>query len=74
MEIIGWIIAIVMFIIAFMGLIYPIIPSALFMVGGFLLYGFIVTFDGMNWLVLDYSSACSSFFYLVQIHCRISSA
>jgi len=54
MEVIGWIIAIVMFIIAFVGLIYPIIPSALFIVGGFLLYGFINTFDGMTvwfWII-----------------------
>ncbi|WP_339250567.1 DUF456 family protein [Sporosarcina sp. FSL W8-0480] len=50
MEIIGWIIAIVMFIIAFIGLVYPIIPSVFFVVGGFLLYGWIVSFDGMNWL------------------------
>ena len=50
MEVIGWIVAIVMFIIAFAGLVYPIIPSALFIVGGFLLYGLIDTFDGMNWL------------------------
>ena len=41
MEIIGWIVAIVMFIIAFAGLVYPIIPSALFIVGGFLFYGWI---------------------------------
>ena len=54
MEFIGWIIAIVMFIIAFAGLVYPIIPSALFMVGGFLLYGLIDTFDGMTvwfWII-----------------------
>ena len=50
MEIIGVIVAILFFIVAFAGLIYPIIPSALFMAFGFLLYGFIVTFDGMNWL------------------------
>ena len=36
------------FIIAFAGLIYPIIPSALFILGGFLLYGWIDTFNGMN--------------------------
>ena len=35
MEMIGWIVAIVMFIVAFAGLIYPIIPSALFILGGF---------------------------------------
>lgn len=49
-EVIGWILAAVLFSIAFLGLIYPIIPSALFMIGGFLLYGVVVTFDGMNWL------------------------
>lgn len=50
MEIIGWIVAVVFFIVAFLGLVYPIIPSALFMVGGFLLYGFIVTFDELTLL------------------------
>lgn len=50
MEIIGWIIAILFFVVAFFGLIYPIIPSALFMIGGYLLYGFIVSFDEMTWL------------------------
>ncbi|MDN4609042.1 DUF456 domain-containing protein [Sporosarcina highlanderae] len=56
MEIIAWILAIIMFIIAFIGLVYPIIPSVLFVVAGFLLYGWIMTFDGMNWL-----------FWLIQI-------
>lgn len=50
MEIIGWILAIVLFSIAFLGLIYPIIPTALFMIAGFLLYGVFATFGGMNWL------------------------
>ncbi len=56
MEVIGWIVASVLFIIAFVGLVYPIIPSALFLVGGFLLYGLIDTFDGMTMFVLDYSN------------------
>ena len=47
---IGWIVAMLFFIVAFICLIYPIIPSALFMMGGFLLYGLIATFDGMTWL------------------------
>ena len=50
MEIIGWIVAIIMFIVAFVGLVYPIIPSVLFIVAGFLLYGWIVSFEEMNWL------------------------
>ena len=57
MEIIGWIIAILFFIVAFLGLVYPIIPSALFILGGFLLYGLIVSFDGMNLAVLDDSNS-----------------
>jgi len=56
MEVIGWIIAIAMFIIAFTGLVYPIIPSALFIIGGFLLYGLIDTFDGMT-----------SWFWIIQV-------
>ncbi|GKV54300.1 hypothetical protein NCCP2222_02470 [Sporosarcina sp. NCCP-2222] len=56
MEWIGWIVAIIFFLVAFAGLIYPIIPSVVFIVGGFLLYGWIVSFDEMNWL-----------FWLIQI-------
>ncbi|WP_252502940.1 DUF456 domain-containing protein [Sporosarcina sp. Marseille-Q4943] len=50
MEIIGWIAAILMFIVAFIGLFYPIIPSVFFIVGGFLLYGLFASFDEMGWL------------------------
>lgn len=56
MEMIGWIVAIILFIVAFAGLVYPIIPSAFFLVGGFLLYGWIYTFDGMN-----------IFFWIIQV-------
>lgn len=56
MEWIGWIVAIIFFLVAFSGLIYPIIPSVVFIVGGFLLYGWIVSFEEMNWL-----------FWLIQI-------
>jgi len=50
MELIGGIVAGLLFVIAFLGLVYPIIPSALFMIVGFLLYGFIVNFDDMSYL------------------------
>lgn len=56
MTVFGIIIAVICFIIAFLGLVYPIIPSALFMFGGFLLYGFLASFDGLNW-----------FFWTIQI-------
>ncbi|REB10016.1 DUF456 family protein [Sporosarcina sp. BI001-red] len=50
MEWIAWIVASLFFAIAFLGLIYPIIPSVLFIIGGFLLYGLIDTFSSMGWL------------------------
>lgn len=40
MEIVYWSIISVLFIIGFIGLIYPIIPSVLFLLAGYLLYGF----------------------------------
>ncbi|MEK5390736.1 DUF456 domain-containing protein [Margalitia sp. FSL K6-0131] len=50
MEVLYWIIITVVFVIAFIGLVYPIIPSAIFMLGGFLLYGLFFTFSPLNWL------------------------
>ena len=50
MEWIAWIVASLFFIVAFLGLIYPIIPSVLFILGGFLLYGLIDSFASMGWL------------------------
>jgi len=50
MEIIGLIIAIIFFVIAYAGLVYPIIPSAVFMIVGFLLYGLFASFADMSYL------------------------
>ncbi|MDW0108952.1 DUF456 domain-containing protein [Sporosarcina aquimarina] len=50
MVLVAWIVAIVFFVVAFLGLIYPIIPSVLFIIGGFLLYGLLDTFSQMGWL------------------------
>ncbi|PIC72104.1 hypothetical protein CSV75_04755 [Sporosarcina sp. P18a] len=47
---IGWTLAILMFAIAFVGLIYPVIPSVVFLLVGFLLYGAIVSFEELTWL------------------------
>ena len=49
MEIVGWILIIVAFIIAFIGLIYPIIPSVLFILAGFLLYGIFYSVGDLPW-------------------------
>ena len=36
MDIVAWVIIIALFIVAFIGLVYPIIPSVLFLLGGFI--------------------------------------
>lgn len=55
MESVYWSIIILMFIVAFIGLVFPIIPSSLFVIAGFLLYGVLFSFEPMNW-----------FFWVVQ--------
>ncbi|WP_080845061.1 DUF456 domain-containing protein [Cytobacillus gottheilii] len=50
MEAIYWIIIAILFIVAFVGLVYPIIPSVLFIAAGFLLYGFLFSFEPFSWL------------------------
>ncbi|WP_301107399.1 DUF456 domain-containing protein [Sporosarcina sp.] len=47
---IGWIVAVLLFGIAFAGLVYPIIPSVIFILAGFLAYGFIVSFEELTWM------------------------
>lgn len=55
MDILYWIIIIALFVISFIGLIYPIVPSVLFILGGYLLYGFFFSFEPFNW-----------FFWIIQ--------
>ncbi len=50
MEYIYWGLIILLFIVAFVGLIYPIIPSVLFLFAAFILYGFLFSFEPFNWL------------------------
>ena len=45
-----WIIIGLLFFVGFIGLIYPIIPSVLFIIGPIILYGFLFTFEHFNWL------------------------
>lgn len=49
MDIIAWILIIALFGVAFVGLIYPIIPSVLFILGGFVVYGLFYTFSDLPW-------------------------
>ena len=50
MEYLYWTLIIIIFVIAFIGLVYPIIPSVLFVLGGFILYGVFFSFEPFNWL------------------------
>nr|WP_206698056.1 DUF456 domain-containing protein [Cytobacillus firmus] len=49
-EIVYWTLIILLFIVAFAGLVFPIIPSVLFLLGGFILYGVFFSFEPFNWL------------------------
>ncbi len=49
MDIVAWVIIIAFFIIAFIGLVYPIIPSVLFILGGFIVYGLFYGFSELPW-------------------------
>jgi len=50
MEVFYWIIIGILFIVAFVGLVYPIIPSVLFLLAGFLMYGVFFSFESFTWL------------------------
>jgi len=49
LDIIAWTLIIALFIIAFIGLVYPIIPSVLFLLGGFIVYGLFYSFTELPW-------------------------
>ena len=49
MNIIAWVIILVLFVIAFVGLIYPIIPSVIFLLAGFIVYGLFFSFADFPW-------------------------
>lgn len=50
MEIIAWTLIIACFIVAFIGLVYPIIPSVLFILLGFIVYGLFFSFEELGWI------------------------
>jgi uncharacterized protein len=66
MEIVYWSIISILFIIGFVGLVYPIIPSVLFLLAGYILYGVFFSFEHFSlffWLI----KAFLLFFCLSQI-------
>lgn len=69
MDMLYWLLIAAVFIIAFIGLVYPVIPSVVFIVAGFVLYGFLFSFSPysyMFWLVEAVPQ-----YYSQQITCRI---
>lgn len=56
MDVLYWVLIAIVFLISFIGLIYPIIPSVIFIIGGFILYGLFFSFEPFHW-----------FFWIVQI-------
>ncbi|WP_368653970.1 DUF456 domain-containing protein [Ornithinibacillus sp. 4-3] len=55
MEALLWLLIILMFIISFVGLLFPIIPSSLFIWGGFLTYHFFINDTELNslfWVIM----------------------
>ncbi|MDQ0269460.1 DUF456 domain-containing protein [Cytobacillus purgationiresistens] len=50
MDILYWSMIIILFVIAFIGLVYPIIPSVLFIAAAFILYGVFYSFETFTWL------------------------
>lgn len=49
MSVLAWILIIISFIVAFVGLVYPIIPSVLFIFLGFIIYGLFYSFGELPW-------------------------
>jgi uncharacterized protein YqgC (DUF456 family) len=45
-----WTLIVLLFVVAFVGLVFPIIPSVLFIFAGFILYGVLFSFEPFNWL------------------------
>ncbi|MFD1850804.1 DUF456 domain-containing protein [Oceanobacillus bengalensis] len=55
LDFIIWIVIIALFLLSFIGILYPIIPSVIVLWGGFLLYQFVINPDELNalfWIVM----------------------
>ena len=50
MEILYWTIIITLMILAFVGLIYPILPSVVLLLASFIVYGVLFSFEPFSWL------------------------
>ncbi len=50
MDYVYWSIIIGLMILSFIGLVYPILPSVVLLVGSFILYGLLFNFEPFSWL------------------------
>ncbi len=54
MTIIAWLVIGSLFVLSFIGLIYPVLPASLFLIAGFLVYGWLFSFDSLGlwfWII-----------------------
>lgn len=54
MDIVIWLLILSLFILSFIGLIYPILPSLIFLLGGFIVYGVYYGFSHLDisfWII-----------------------
>jgi uncharacterized protein len=49
-EVLLWLLIIALFVLSFIGILFPIIPSVLAIWGGFLLYHFVINGDTLSWM------------------------
>ncbi|SHN31494.1 DUF456 domain-containing protein [Gracilibacillus kekensis] len=50
MEIVWWVLIVACFVLAFIGIVFPIIPSVLVIWIGFFLYQFLLTAENIGWI------------------------
>ncbi|MFX3632077.1 MAG: DUF456 domain-containing protein [Candidatus Pristimantibacillus sp.] len=50
MDILGWALIVILFVIGMAGAIYPILPGALAIYGAFFVYGFFFSFEPFGWV------------------------
>jgi uncharacterized protein YqgC (DUF456 family) len=66
MEIVYWILIVAFFVLSFVGLIFPIIPSVLVLWGGFLIYQFLITPDELSLFFWISMVALTIFIFVVD--------
>lgn len=49
-DITGWVIVIILFVVGMAGAVYPILPGALAIYAAFFVYGFMISFEPFGWV------------------------